>query len=143
VHSTLEAFEVGLDTNDPAITPAESLAEAQVSFGDVTNLIFGVNKNWQVQGFSLKATSNSVPLQITGLEPGVLLDSFNVSQRPPGNLYYLPEQPLQALVNITYANSQALSAYMAAWCAEFTTSTTFMVLQSLRLDRGIGSQVHP
>jgi glyoxylase-like metal-dependent hydrolase (beta-lactamase superfamily II) len=31
----------------------------------------------------------------------------------------------------------------AADIEEFTTSTTFMILQSLRLDRGIGSQVHP
>lgn len=83
---------------DPSITPAESLAEAQVSFGDVTNLIFGVNNNWQVQGFSLKALSNSLPIRITGVQPGMLLDSFNLSQKPPGNLYYLPEQPLQVLV---------------------------------------------
>lgn len=31
----------------------------------------------------------------------------------------------------------------AADIEEFTMSTTFMILQSLRLDRGIGSQVHP
>jgi glyoxylase-like metal-dependent hydrolase (beta-lactamase superfamily II) len=31
----------------------------------------------------------------------------------------------------------------AADVEEFTTSTTFMILQSLRLDRGVGSQVHP
>jgi glyoxylase-like metal-dependent hydrolase (beta-lactamase superfamily II) len=31
----------------------------------------------------------------------------------------------------------------AADIGEFTTSTTFMILQLLRLDRGIGSQVHP
>ncbi len=83
---------------DPAITPAESLGEAQVSFGGITNLIFGNNNNWQVQGFSLKAASNTLPVQITGIEPGMLLDSFSVFQKPPGNLYYFPEQPLQALV---------------------------------------------
>jgi hypothetical protein len=26
---------------------------------------------------------------------------------------------------------------------EFTRSSTFMIMQSLRLDRGVGSQVHP
>ena len=31
----------------------------------------------------------------------------------------------------------------AADIEEFTTSTTFMILQSIRLDRGVGSQVHP
>src|SRR6185312_8666167 len=50
---------------DPAITPAESLGEAQVSFGGITNLIFGNNNGWQVQGFSLKTISNTLPLQIT------------------------------------------------------------------------------
>src|SRR6185437_10782430 len=82
---------------DPTITPSESLGEAQVSFGGVTNLIFGNNDNWQVQGFSVKPLSNSLPVQFTGIEPGVLLDSFSVFQKPPGNLYYMPEQPLQAL----------------------------------------------
>jgi glyoxylase-like metal-dependent hydrolase (beta-lactamase superfamily II) len=31
----------------------------------------------------------------------------------------------------------------AADIAEFTRSTTFMIMQSLRLDQGVGSQVHP
>jgi glyoxylase-like metal-dependent hydrolase (beta-lactamase superfamily II) len=31
----------------------------------------------------------------------------------------------------------------AADITEFTTSTTFLIMQSLRLDRGVGSQVHP
>jgi subtilisin-like proprotein convertase family protein len=83
---------------DPGITPALSLAEAQAVFGGVTNLIYGVNQAWQIQGFTLKAQSNTLPVQITGLEPGVLLDSFFVSEQPPGNLYYLPEQALNALV---------------------------------------------
>jgi len=83
---------------DPGITPALSVAEAQAVFGSVTNVIYGMNNGWQLQGFSIKPTSNTLPVQITGLEPGVLLDSFFVSEEPPGNLYYLPEQPLNALV---------------------------------------------
>ena len=83
---------------DPAITPSESLGEAQVVFDGTTNLIFGNNRNWQVQGFNIQATSSNVPLQFTGIEPGVLLDSFSVAEHPPGNLYYLPEQALQDLV---------------------------------------------
>ena len=31
----------------------------------------------------------------------------------------------------------------AADVEEFTRSTTFMILQSMRLDQGAGSQVHP
>jgi subtilisin-like proprotein convertase family protein len=83
---------------DPGITPALSLAEAQAVFGSQTNLLYGGNQSWQVEGFTFKAQSNTLPVQITGLEPGVLLDSFFLSEQPPGNLYYLPEQPLNALV---------------------------------------------
>ena len=83
---------------DPGITPALSLAEVQAVFGQQTNLIYGVNQAWQAQGFSFRAQSNTLPVQITGLQPGVLLDSFFVSEEPPGNLYYLPEQALNALV---------------------------------------------
>ena len=82
---------------DPSITPALSLAEAQVSFGGLTNIILGANNNWQMQSFSFTATTNSLPLQITGLEPGMLLDSFSVAEAPLGNLYYLPEQSLASL----------------------------------------------
>ena len=83
---------------NPAVTPAFSLAEAQAVFGNVTNLLFGVNDSWQSGGFTIKPTSNTLPVQITGLEPGMLLDAFSISEQPPGNLYYLPEQPLNALV---------------------------------------------
>ena len=83
---------------NPAVTPALSLAEAQAVFGGVTNLLFAVNDAWQSAGFTIKPTSNTLPVQITGLEPGVLLDSFTITEQPPGNLYYLPEQALNALV---------------------------------------------
>ncbi len=82
---------------DPGITPALSLAEAQVSFGGLTNILLGANTNWQMQSYSFIATTNSLPLQITGLEPGMLLDSFSVAEAPLGNLYYLPEQSLASL----------------------------------------------
>ncbi|HTX21011.1 MAG TPA: LamG-like jellyroll fold domain-containing protein [Candidatus Aquilonibacter sp.] len=82
---------------DPTVTPAEGLAEAQVDFGGDTNVIYGQNKDWEVNSYTFTATSNSMPFQITGLEPGMLLDSFNVSETPLGNLYYLPEQSLDEL----------------------------------------------
>ena len=83
---------------DPSITPALSLAEAQVSFNGSTNVLLGANTNWQSQSFSFIATTNSLPLQITGMEPGMLLDSFSVAEAPLGNLYYLPEQSLDSLI---------------------------------------------
>ena len=66
---------------DPTVTPAVGLAEALVSFGGVTNVIFGVNNQWEMNSFTFTAASNSMPLQITGLEPGILLDSFAFPRR--------------------------------------------------------------
>ena len=79
---------------DQSITPALSLAEAKVSLGTFTNLLLGNNTGWQSQNFSFTAVTNSMLLQISGLEPGMLLDSFNISEEPLGNLYYFPEQSL-------------------------------------------------
>ncbi|MGH7950631.1 MAG: LamG-like jellyroll fold domain-containing protein [Limisphaerales bacterium] len=79
------------------MTPPESLAEAQVSLGDQTNILFGENNNWQIGGFTFTAQTNSLPMQITGIEPGMLFDSFAVTEVPLGNLYYLPEQSLDEL----------------------------------------------
>ena len=80
---------------DPAVTPAYGLAEAQVVFGATTNVIFGVNNQWELNSFTFIATSNAMPLTISGLEPGILLDDFTVSETPLTNLYYLPEQSLE------------------------------------------------
>ena len=82
---------------DPTVTPATGLAEALVTFGASSNVIYGVNDQWQVNSFTFKATSNSITLTISGLEPGILLDSFAVSEAPETNLFYFPEQPLAAL----------------------------------------------
>jgi subtilisin-like proprotein convertase family protein len=82
---------------DPTVTPAYGLAEAQVAFGTTTNIIYGVNNQWELNSFTFTATSNAMPLQISGLEPGILLDDFAVSEMPLTNLYYLPEQSLDEL----------------------------------------------
>lgn len=109
---------------DPAITPALSLAEAQTVFGNVTNRLYGVNQAWQLQGFNIKPTSNTLTMQITGLQPGVLLDSFSVSEEPPGNLYYLPEQALNALVGSNaYGN----------WTLEIRDSRTGQIASDAQL----------
>jgi subtilisin-like proprotein convertase family protein len=82
---------------DSSITPPESLAEAQVMLGGMTNLILGANTTWQEGSFSFTTESNTLPMQITGTEPGILLDDFTFSEAPLGNLYYLPEQSLDDL----------------------------------------------
>ena len=55
----------------------------------------GNNTNWQTETITFTATQNGTPLQITGIEPGMLLDDL-VLTTVPGNLYYLPEQSLDA-----------------------------------------------
>ena len=101
IHAIYEISALSSNRNvgkfDPSVTPAEGLAEAQVSLGGMTNTIFGMNNSWQVQGFTFTAVTNSLPLQITGVEPGMLLDSFGLSEAPIGNVYYLPEQSLSEL----------------------------------------------
>jgi subtilisin-like proprotein convertase family protein len=111
---------------DPSVTPAVGLAEAEVSFGTTSNLIFGVNNQWEVNSFTFTATSNSMPLHITGLEPGILLDSFAVSEAPETNLYYLPEQALAAL----NGNSAAGPWTLQVWdnrVGAFVTNTAQLV----------------
>ena len=60
----------------------------------MTNTILGDNTTWQLGNFAFETQSNSLPVQITGIEPGMLFDAFNVSEAPLGNLYYQPEQSL-------------------------------------------------
>jgi subtilisin-like proprotein convertase family protein len=78
----------------------QNLAEASIAIpGAGTDLIYGDNTNWQQQAISFTATGTSTPVVISGLEPGMLLDSFAVSgEGGGGNLYYLPEQSLDPLV---------------------------------------------
>ena len=101
---------------DPTVfntSPAQSLAEAAVSIPGVTNIVlYGNNTNWQTQTITFVAPTNGTPLQITGLEPGMLLDSFttpglsavtNVFTNAVGNVYYLPEQSLSPLIGTSAA----------------------------------------
>ena len=83
---------------DPATVPEPGLAEAAVMFGSASNIIFGVNNQWEVNSYTFTATSNTMPLRITGLQPGILLDDFSVSEAPLANIYYLPEQSLNDLI---------------------------------------------
>jgi subtilisin-like proprotein convertase family protein len=96
-------------------SPAQSLAEASVTIsGLATNIIFGSNTNWQTNTITFVATNATTPVVITGLEPGMLVDSFNSIMYSNqiytvtnlvtnavvavSNLYYLPEQSLDPLI---------------------------------------------
>ena len=79
-------------------SPSSSLAKAQVLVaGGSPTVLFGDNNNWQSASFSFTATQSATPVQITGLEPGMLLDNVTLTDQGRG-LYYLPEQTLQPLV---------------------------------------------
>ena len=79
-----------------ASSPAQSLAEAQVSLnGQSQGTLYGNNTTWQVETITFTATQNATPLSISGLEPGMLLDAFALTQ-VTSNLYTLPEQSLSA-----------------------------------------------
>jgi subtilisin-like proprotein convertase family protein len=79
---------------------AQGLAEAQVTLNGTNQpIFFGNDTNWQTATYSFTATQTNTPLQITGLEPGMLLDSFVLTTIPTNNydLYYQPEESLDLL----------------------------------------------
>ncbi len=87
------------NTNAPAGI-AQGLAEAQVTLNDAPQpIFFGNDTNWQTATYSFIATTTNTPLQITGIEPGMLLDNFVLTTIPTNNydLYYLPEESLDLL----------------------------------------------
>jgi subtilisin-like proprotein convertase family protein len=92
-----------------------NLAEAQVTLPGLTNdMVFGVNTNWQTNTITFVATNATTPVAITGLEPGMLLDSMELitysnqiyavtnlmtnAVVAASNLYYQPEQSLDPLI---------------------------------------------
>ena len=99
---------------------AQGLAEAQVTVGGTNLLFFGNNTNWQTTNITFTAALSNTVLQITGIEPGMLLDNFALSQlvfvtnnvvttnviSGSGDVYYLPEQSLD-----TYKGLNALGQW--------------------------------
>ncbi|HLX96621.1 MAG TPA: LamG-like jellyroll fold domain-containing protein [Verrucomicrobiae bacterium] len=67
------------DATEFLTSAAQSLAEAQISVnGSVLTNLFGNNAAWQTYTVSFKATQTSTPLQIQGVEPGMLLGAASV-----------------------------------------------------------------
>lgn len=82
------------DSSAPA---PQNLAKAKISVGAQTNIIFGNNTSWQSRGFTFTATSNQTLVDIVGLEPGMLLDTFTLSEGAAPR-FVLPEESLNAFV---------------------------------------------
>lgn len=141
---------------DPTVTPATGLAEAQVTFGSSSSIIYGVNDQWLVNSYTFTATSNSMPLTITGLEPGILLDSFSLEEAPETNLYYLPEQTLDSLVGDSAGGDWTLQVWdnrtgadvpnlgqLVNWELSFVLASNALVAASLPPETPVNSTVTP
>lgn len=82
---------------DPSAAIPSNLAEAQVVTDlSKTNIVFGDNTTWQTNTVIFQATQTGTLLQIKGVQPGVLLDSFTLAESG-SELYALPEQSLSKL----------------------------------------------
>ncbi len=73
----------------------DNLAAARVVVGTRTNVIYGKNSAWQLHTTTFVATQTGMPLEIFGLQPGMLLDAFTLLEVAP-EAYYLPEESLEA-----------------------------------------------
>ena len=93
------------DPTAPSI--AQGLAEAQVIVdGFAFPPFFGSNTNWQTNTITFTAAQSNSVLEVTGLEPGMLLDNFALTKPVittqyftnsvlnGSDIYYLPEQSL-------------------------------------------------
>lgn len=134
---------------DPAVfgvSPSESLAEASVSIPGITNfVVLGSNTNWQSQSVTFTATNTSTPIVISGLEPGLLLDSFSVGSSASTalqNLYYQPEQSLDPLLGTKAFGLWTLevldnragatnNASLVGWDLNFTFANTNFTLGTI------------
>ena len=111
-----------------APTIAQGLAEAMGTVGtNAIPLFYGNNNNWQTNTITFMATQSNMVLQVAGLEPGMLLDNFlltnvvyvtNISgyttnlptyttnaptyttNTSGGDVYYLPEQSLDTFKGV-------------------------------------------
>src|SRR5262249_17448689 len=76
---------------EPITSAPLNLAKARVTLGaSGPDTFYGNNTQWLTRSISFTAGAGSVPLQVTGLEPGVLMDSFVLSQLP-GEAFVFPE----------------------------------------------------
>ncbi|MGA2248307.1 MAG: LamG-like jellyroll fold domain-containing protein, partial [Verrucomicrobiota bacterium] len=141
---------------NPAVTPAVGLAEALVTFGASSNVIFGVNNQWEVNSYTFLATSNSMPLTISGIAPGILLDAFEVAEAPETNLYYFPEQPLSTVNGSEAGGNWTLQVWdsragayvpnvdqLVSWQLSFVLVSNALISATLPPETPVTSTVEP
>jgi subtilisin-like proprotein convertase family protein len=134
------------DTNAPSI--ATGLAEAQVTVGGTNLLFFGNNTKWRTTNLTFVATQSNTVLQITGIEPGMLLDNFALTQflvttnlvvatnLNGSDVYYLPEQSLDTFAGLNANGPWQLEIWdnragagltntLVSWQLRFNFATNF------------------
>jgi subtilisin-like proprotein convertase family protein len=139
---------------NPGIPFPQKLAEARVALSGVgSGVVLGANNSWQTNTVTFIATQSGTPLQIDGIEPGMLLDSFTMLQTTNAtilvtnitiitnmtfvtkSLDYLPEQDISALNNQSAFGNWQLeiqddragatnNATLVSWQLEFTFAKT-------------------
>jgi subtilisin-like proprotein convertase family protein/endonuclease/exonuclease/phosphatase family metal-dependent hydrolase len=139
------------DASTFSVSPAQSLAKAAINIsGAGSTVFFGSNTNWQTNTISFVAITNSSVIQVTGLQPGMLLDSFALTSFTAitnyttnivvtvSNRYVLPEQSLDTLIGtIPYGEWQlevldnragaTNNANLLSWQLGFTFANTNMI----------------
>jgi subtilisin-like proprotein convertase family protein len=77
----------------------QGLGVASVNIPGISTTPITGSVTWQTNTIPFTAGLSGTPLQIVSVaRTGVQLDSFTLTDVSPGNLYYLPEEPLQPLV---------------------------------------------
>jgi hypothetical protein len=83
---------------DSSASAPENLAKASFEMdGNAPEILFGNNTNWQTNTVTFTPTSSSVTVRLSGLEPGLLLDSFTLTENAAETAVF-PEESLKDLV---------------------------------------------
>jgi subtilisin-like proprotein convertase family protein len=80
---------------DPLAPSPQNLAKLALSLdGGAPTIVFGSNTNWQTATLTFTAAANGTVLDLAGLAPGMLLDSFDLQELGQAPAIYLPEESL-------------------------------------------------
>ncbi|MCX7721713.1 MAG: hypothetical protein N2379_01455, partial [Verrucomicrobiae bacterium] len=81
---------------DPLGRPPANLAVAYLTLdAGATNFFVGDNDTWQTNVIPFIATRDGTVLEVAGLQPGMLLDAFTLTELPD-DVYYFAEESLEA-----------------------------------------------
>jgi subtilisin-like proprotein convertase family protein len=83
---------------DAAATIPSALAKVvTLADGAPLNIVYGDNTSWHTNSVAFTPTHNGTTIELDGAEPGALLDTFALSEKPLERAY-LPEESLDKLI---------------------------------------------